>query len=274
MEGIGLELDAMVRVIAVHCLLSHRLTVLLRGDVTVRCSPFQIRSFVAFDPVAGFRSVWLQKCAGMMRSRGGARRSCREAQQVHRRADRLALKQAELGVSVEEVCRKMGISDATLCVWRKKYGGIGPSELRRLRQLEEENRKLKQIVADLSLDKAMLQAVVAKKGLRPSHRRALVPELMQRFGCSERNALRVVRMSPSSYRYTITDVRVHYGYWRVHVLLRREGHNDNVKRVYRLYREEAVAALEAATAQQGCEAAAAQGNRARHQRDLEYRFRL
>lgn len=74
-----------------------------------------------------------------------------------------ALKQAELGTSVEEVCRKMGISDATFYVWRKKYGGVGPSELRRLRQLEEENRKLKQIVADLSLDKAMLQAVVAKK---------------------------------------------------------------------------------------------------------------
>ncbi len=74
-----------------------------------------------------------------------------------------ALKQAELGISVEEVCRKMGISDATFYVWRKKYSGVGPSELRRLRQLEEENRRLKQIVADLSLDKAMLQAVVAKK---------------------------------------------------------------------------------------------------------------
>lgn len=74
-----------------------------------------------------------------------------------------ALKQAELGTSVEEVCRKMGISDATFYVWRKKYGGVGPSELRRLRQLEEENRNLKQIVADLSLDKAMLQHVVAKK---------------------------------------------------------------------------------------------------------------
>jgi putative transposase len=74
-----------------------------------------------------------------------------------------ALKQVELGISVEEVCRKMGISDATFYVWRKKYGGVGPSELRRLRQLEEENRKLKQIVADLSLDKAMLQHVVAKK---------------------------------------------------------------------------------------------------------------
>ena len=74
-----------------------------------------------------------------------------------------ALKQAELGISVEQVSRKMGISDATFYIWRKKYGGVGPSELRRLRQLEEENRKLKQIVADLSLDKAMLQAVVARK---------------------------------------------------------------------------------------------------------------
>ncbi len=74
-----------------------------------------------------------------------------------------ALKQAELGTPVEEVCRKMGVSDATFYVWRRKYQNLGPSELRRLRQLEEENRKLKQIVADLSLDKAMLQAVVAKK---------------------------------------------------------------------------------------------------------------
>ena len=74
-----------------------------------------------------------------------------------------ALKQAELGTRVEEVCRKLGISEATFYVWKKRYGGVGPSELRRLRQLEEENRKLKQIVADLSLDKAMLQAVVAKK---------------------------------------------------------------------------------------------------------------
>lgn len=74
-----------------------------------------------------------------------------------------ALKQAELGTRVEEVCRKMGISEATFYVRKKRYGGVGPSELRRLRQLEEENRKLKQIVADLSLDKAMLHAVVAKK---------------------------------------------------------------------------------------------------------------
>jgi putative transposase len=74
-----------------------------------------------------------------------------------------ALKQAELGTSVEEVCRKMGISDATFYNWKKKYGGLGPSELRRLKQLEEENVKLKRLVADLSLDKTMLQDVLSKK---------------------------------------------------------------------------------------------------------------
>ena len=74
-----------------------------------------------------------------------------------------ALKQAELGATVDEVCRKLGISDATFYNWKKKYGGLGPSELRRLRQLEEENTKLKKLVADLSLDKIMLQDVLSKK---------------------------------------------------------------------------------------------------------------
>jgi putative transposase len=74
-----------------------------------------------------------------------------------------ALKQAELGTPVEEVCRKMGISDATFYNWKKKYGGLGPSEVKRLKQLEEENAKLKKPVADLSLDKAILQDVLSKK---------------------------------------------------------------------------------------------------------------
>ena len=74
-----------------------------------------------------------------------------------------ALKQAELGTSVAEVCRKMGVSEATFFRWKQKYGGLGPSELRKPRQLEEENTKLKRLVADLSLDKAMLQDVLAKK---------------------------------------------------------------------------------------------------------------
>ena len=73
------------------------------------------------------------------------------------------LKQAEDGATVGEVCRKAGISEATFYYWRKKYAGLMPTEMKRLRQLEEENGKLKKIVADLSLDKEMLQDVIRRK---------------------------------------------------------------------------------------------------------------
>ena len=66
-------------------------------------------------------------------------------------------------MSVEEICRRLGISNATFYKWKQKYGGLLPSEVRRLKQLEEENKRLKQLVADLSLDKYMLQDVLAKK---------------------------------------------------------------------------------------------------------------
>jgi len=74
-----------------------------------------------------------------------------------------ALRQAESGTRVAEVCRKMGIAEQTFFRWKKKYGGLGVSELRRLRQLEEENWQLKRLVADLTLDKQMLQDVLSKK---------------------------------------------------------------------------------------------------------------
>ena len=73
------------------------------------------------------------------------------------------LRQAEEGTAVTEVCRKAGISEATYYVWRKKFGGLMPSEMKRLKQLEEENQRLKKLVADLSLDKEMLQDVVRRK---------------------------------------------------------------------------------------------------------------
>jgi len=73
------------------------------------------------------------------------------------------LKQAEDGTPAAEVCRKAGIAEATFYNWRKRYAGLMPSEVKRLRQLEEENAKLKRIVADLSLDKAMLQDVLSEK---------------------------------------------------------------------------------------------------------------
>ena len=74
-----------------------------------------------------------------------------------------ALRQSESGTAVEEICRKLGVSEQTFYRWKKKFAGMGVSEVRRLKQLEEENRKLKQLVADLSLDKAMLQEIVRKK---------------------------------------------------------------------------------------------------------------
>ena len=73
-----------------------------------------------------------------------------------------ALRQAENGVKIEEVCRKLGISETTFHNWKKKYVGLGVTELKKLRELQEENQRLKQIVADLSLDKLMLQDVLKK----------------------------------------------------------------------------------------------------------------
>ena len=74
-----------------------------------------------------------------------------------------AIKQSELGISIEDICRKFGISQQTFYRWKKQYGGLSPSELRRLKELERENAKLKQLVADLSLDKQILQEVLSKK---------------------------------------------------------------------------------------------------------------
>ena len=73
------------------------------------------------------------------------------------------LRQAEEGTTVEEVCRKAGISVQTYYRWRSKYGGLMPSEMKRLKQLEEENLRLRKLVADLSLDKEMLHDVIKRK---------------------------------------------------------------------------------------------------------------
>jgi putative transposase len=74
-----------------------------------------------------------------------------------------ALRHAETGTPVSEIIRKMGVSEPTFYRWKKKYAGMGVAELRRHKQLEEENRQLRRLVADLSLDKHMLQDVLSKK---------------------------------------------------------------------------------------------------------------
>ena len=82
-----------------------------------------------------------------------------------------ALRQVETGTPVKEVLRKMGISEQTFYRWKRLYGGLGPSEVRRMKQLEDENRRLKQMVVDLSLDKMMLQDVLSKnsEACSPAH---------------------------------------------------------------------------------------------------------
>ncbi len=75
----------------------------------------------------------------------------------------LVVRELENGARVEDVCRKLGVSEATVYNWKKKYTGMSTAEVRRLRMLEEENAKLKRLVADLSLDKVMLQDILSKK---------------------------------------------------------------------------------------------------------------
>jgi putative transposase len=74
-----------------------------------------------------------------------------------------ALRQADSGMPVADVCRQMGISEATFYVWKKRYGNLGVTELRQMRQLQDENARLKGLVADLTLDRHILQEVIKKK---------------------------------------------------------------------------------------------------------------
>ena len=85
-----------------------------------------------------------------------------------------ALHQAEAGTPVVEVCRKLGVTEQTFYRWKRKCAGMGVAELRRLRQVEEENRRLKQLVADLTLEKHMLRRGAPKKLVRPAQKRAVV----------------------------------------------------------------------------------------------------
>ena len=113
-----------------------------------------------------------------------------------------ALKQAATGTRVEEVCRKMGISEATFYNWKKKFGGMGVTKLRRLRQLEEENQRLKRLVADLSLDKVMLRKL-SKKVLRPAQKRQAVHFLREAYRISVRRGCGLLMQSR-----TVTVARV------------------------------------------------------------------
>ena len=165
----------------------------------------------------------------------------------------IALRQVESGTPVPEVFRKLGVSEQTFYRWKRRFAGMGIAEVRRLRVLEEENRKLKQLVADLSLDKQNAAGCPPKQRLKPAQQRTTVRYLQVAYRVSERRACGVLAFRRSSHRYrSVADeqaalrirlrdlaaARVSYGYRRLHVLLRREGWTVNHKRVYRLYRQE------------------------------------
>jgi putative transposase len=162
-----------------------------------------------------------------------------------------ALRQAESGTSVAEIIRELGISEQTFYRWKKRFAGLGIAELRRLRIIEEENRKLKQLVADLGLDKKMLQDVLSKN-FEARGAACSGAEDAGGDGRAERRACRVLGFSRTTNRYgsrrslraelrvrlrDLAASRLHYGYQRLWVLLRREGWIVNKKLVYRVYSE-------------------------------------
>ena len=105
------------------------------------------------------------------------------------------LREVESGDTVVEICRKHGISQQTFYLWKKKYAGLGLNELRKLRQLRDENAKLKRLVADLSLDRHVLQEVVAKKTARPRARRELAEWAQSVHGMSKRRVAQLIPVS-------------------------------------------------------------------------------
>ena len=129
------------------------------------------------------------------------------------------LREGEAGAKVADLCRKYGMSDAVYYNRKAKYAGLTVSELKRLKALEEENRRLKQIVAEQALDNRALKEITLKKLLKPRVKRLAVSHVRESLGLSERKACFLVNMSPSVYRYNRSRITMVYcvsacGSWR------------------------------------------------------------
>ncbi|NKL03353.1 IS3 family transposase [Rhizobium leguminosarum bv. viciae] len=166
------------------------------------------------------------------------------------------LKEHEAGTPVSELCRKHGVSDASIYKWKAKFGGMEVSEAKRLKTLEDENTKLKRLLADAMLDNAALKDLFGKEVMTPAAKRKAVAHLMSHHEMSERRACKAIGFCRMTVRYetrrdndhelrermkALAHERRRFGYRRIHVLLRREGHLVNHKRLFRLYREEKLA---------------------------------
>ncbi|MFC3321358.1 IS3 family transposase [Mesorhizobium cantuariense] len=163
------------------------------------------------------------------------------------------LREHEAGVKAGDLARKHGVSEATLYNWKAKYGGMDVSDAKRLKALEDENAKLKKLLADQMLEASALRELLFKKMVGSAAKREAVAHLQAVMGLSERRACSFVGADRKMIRYRsrrppetelrgrlrdLANERRRFGYRRLFILLRREGEASGVNRIYRLYREE------------------------------------
>ncbi|EOW6930333.1 TPA: IS3 family transposase [Serratia marcescens] len=160
------------------------------------------------------------------------------------------LESVEAGRTVKDVCREAGISEASYYNWKAKYGGMEASDIKKMKDLEDENRRLKQMFSDLSLECRALKDVIEKKPLKPAIKRELVSYLAAQFAMSIRQACRTLPLSRTVYFFqpdtrrdepvilALTELAERYpryGFKKLFQLLRRQGNTWNHKRVHRIY---------------------------------------
>ncbi|WP_421930420.1 IS3 family transposase [Pantoea ananatis] len=160
------------------------------------------------------------------------------------------LKSVEAGRTVKDVCREAGISEASYYNWKAKFGGMEASDIKKMKDLEDESRRLKQMFADLSLECRALKEVIEKKPLKPAIKRELVGYLTAQFTMSIRQACRTLSLSRTVCFYqpdtrrdepviqVLTELAERYpryGFKKLFQLLRRQGNTWNHKRVHRIY---------------------------------------
>ncbi|WP_152563476.1 IS3 family transposase [Palleronia rufa] len=162
------------------------------------------------------------------------------------------IKEQEAGLPTAELCRKHGLSPATFYKLKAKYGGMDLSDAKRLKQLEEENAKLKRLVADVMLDNVVLKDLFGKALTTPMQRRDAVLRAMKGHPISQRRACVLIGVDPKTVRRErppdnpeirlemnkIAEKRRRFGYRRIGVMLERKGMVMNEKKLYRIYREE------------------------------------
>ncbi|MBX4996174.1 IS3 family transposase [Rhizobium binae] len=164
------------------------------------------------------------------------------------------LRQAEGGVPVPELCREHGMSTASFYKWRAKYGGMDASMISQMKALEDENRRLKKMYAEMSMQAELLKEALGKKLTRPSQRREMAGKAVALRGVSIALACRTFEVSETCYRYStklneeneqiadlligLTRAKKSWGFGLCFLYLRNvRGHLWNHKRVYRIYRE-------------------------------------